>query len=195
MASNKSRVSLMLLENVYNLGIVGDVVQVKPGYARNYLIPMGLATQPTEGARKAVEERRAEVERQMRELRAQRETMIAKLEGFEITLLRAANEQGVLFGSVSQNDIAEALQEQGLDITEREVRLGDPIKHHDSYMVPIQLDTDLRTEIKVWVVSDKPAEELMSEAVAEVDEAVEGETSEEDAEAELVEQPPRDLNA
>lgn len=191
MASTKSRVSLMLLENVYNLGIVGDVVEVKPGYARNYLIPMGLATLPTEGARKAVEQRRAEVERQMRELREQRETMVAKLEGFEVTLMRAANEQGVLFGSVSQHDIAEALQDEGFNITEREVRLGDPIKHHDSYMVPIQLDTDLRTEIKVWVVSDKPAEELMSEAVAEAEQ----EEVAEDAEAELVEQPPRDLNA
>jgi len=125
------------------------------------------------------------------ELREQRETMIAKLDGFEITLMRAANEQGVLFGSVSQHDLAEALQEEGFNITEREVRLGDPIKHHDSYMVPIQLDTDLRTEVKVWVVSDKPAEELMSEAVAEA----ESEEVAEDAEAELVEQPPRDLNA
>ena len=117
----KKTVSLMLLENVDNLGIVGDVVNVKHGYARNYLLPMGLATKPTEAARQAVEERRAEVERQLRELREQREKLIAALEEHEITLQRAANESGVLFGSVTQADIADALREEGFAINERDV--------------------------------------------------------------------------
>ncbi len=175
MTSSKKSVSLMLLENVEKLGIVGDVVSVKAGYARNYLLPMGLATQPTDAARAAVEERRAEVERQLRELREQRERLIASLEEHEITLQRAANESGVLFGSVTQADIADALREEGFAINERDVRIGDPIKRLDSYMIPIKVDDDLATEIKLWVVSDKPAEELLEEAEAEAEAKVEGE--------------------
>jgi large subunit ribosomal protein L9 len=164
--STKKNIDLLLLDNVYNLGIVGDVVSVKPGYARNYLVPTGLATVPTEGAKKRVAEKRAQVERELREQREQRERMIAKLEGQEITLQRSANEQGVLFGSVSQQDIAQALQEEGFDVTYRDVRIGDPLKQLDSYTVPVQLESDLRTEIKVWVVSDRPMDQLAEEGDA-----------------------------
>ena len=177
--TRKKIVSLMLLENVDNLGIVGDVIEVKPGYARNYLLPMGLATAPTEAARAAVEERRAEVERQLRELREQREKLIAALEAHEVTLQRAANEAGVLFGSVTQADIADALREEGFAINERDVRIGDPIKRLDSYMIPIKVDDDLETEIKLWVVSDKPAEELLEDEDGSSGEAGDGEPTEE----------------
>jgi large subunit ribosomal protein L9 len=169
MAGQKT-IELLLVENVENLGIVGDVVNVKPGYARNYLVPMGLATTPTSGAMQALEERRKQVERQMREQRAQQEKMIEALEGTEITLQRSANEQGVLFGSVTQHDIAAALREEGFAITERDVRIGSPIKRLDSYEVPIQLAADLKTTIKLWVVSDKPAEELNAEGEEEMTE-------------------------
>ena len=162
--SSKKNVELLLLENVDNLGIVGDVVEVKAGYARNYLVPMQLATVPTDEAKQAVAERRAEVERQLREKREQQEKMIEQLEGFEITLQRSANEQGVLFGSVTQHDIAVALQEEGFAITERDVRIGEPFKRLDSYPIPIKLADDLAAEIKLWIVSDKPIEELGEEA-------------------------------
>jgi len=156
----KKGVELLLLDNVDNLGIVGDVVDVRPGYARNYLLPMQLATVPTDQAKAAVAERRAEVERQLREKRAQQETMIEQLEGHEITLMRSANEQGVLFGSVTQHDIAVALQEEGFNVVERDIRIGEPFKRLDSYMIPIKVADDLATEIKLWIVSDKPVEEL-----------------------------------
>jgi len=156
----KKGVELLLLDNVDNLGIVGDVVDVKAGYARNYLLPMQLATVPTDEAKAAVAERRAEVERQLREKRAQQEKMIEQLEGHEITLMRSANEQGVLFGSVTQHDIAVALQEEGFNITERDIRIGEPFKRLDSYMIPVKVADDLATEIKLWIVSDKPVEEL-----------------------------------
>ncbi|MBI1375459.1 MAG: 50S ribosomal protein L9 [Phycisphaera sp.] len=159
MATKKS-IKLLLTENVDSLGIVGDVVNVKPGYARNYLIPMGLADQPTQGNMKKVEERRKEVERQLRELREHQVKLIEQLEDFELTMKRAANEEGILYGSVSQHDIAEALIEEGFNLKEREIRIGDPIKRLDSYKIPIQLANDLKTEIKLWVVSDKPIEEL-----------------------------------
>lgn len=149
-------VKLLLTENIDNLGIVGDVVEVKSGYARNYLVPMNLATEPTPEAMKAVEARRAEVERQLREKREIQERLLTRLEGFELTLQRSANEQGVLFGSVNQHDLTVALQEEDFAVTERDVRMGEPIKRLDSYEVSIQLADDLKTQIKVWVVSDKP---------------------------------------
>lgn len=153
-------VRLLLTENVDNLGIVGDVVDVKPGYARNFLRPMGLATQPTEGNIQRLAERRAEVEKELRELRARLEVMFEKLEGYELTIERSCNEQGVLYGGVSQHDIAEAMREEGYDIEDRAVRIGERIERVDSYTIPLALDHDLKTEIKLWVVSDKPMEQL-----------------------------------
>ena len=164
---SKKHVELLLLENVDNLGIVGDVVDVRAGYARNYLLPMQLATVPTEEAKQAVAARRAEVERQLREKREQQEKLIEKLEGHEITLMRSANDQGVLFGSVTQHDLAVALQEEGYNVTERDVRIGEPFKRLDSYMVPIKLADDLITEIKLWIVSDKPLDAASEDEEAE----------------------------
>ncbi len=155
---------LLLTENIDNLGIVGDVVKVKPGYARNYLLPHGLATVPTSGNIKRLAERRAEVERQMRETRAAQEAMMGRLENFEITIERSANEQGILFGGVSQHDVAEALRAEGFNIDDRAIRIGGQIKRLDAYEIPVVVANDLKTNIKLWVVSDKPAEELDAEA-------------------------------
>jgi large subunit ribosomal protein L9 len=164
-------IELLLTETVDNLGIVGDVVKVRPGYARNFLLPRGYATTPTPAAIARLAERRRQVEQELAAKRQALEAMLVKLEGVELTLQRAANEQGVLFGGVSQHDIAESLREAGFAIDDRAVRIGEQIKRLDSYRVPIQLATDLRTEIKVWVVSDKPAEgqepEVEGELVAE----------------------------
>ena len=181
--AGKRNIDLLLTENVTNLGIVGDVVKVRPGYARNYLLPHNLATKPTEKAKEAVAERRAEVERQMRELRAEQEKLIEKLEGFEVTLKRAANEDGNLYGSVTQHDIAVALQEEGFNVTERDVRIGIAIKKLDSYPIPVQIADDLKAEIKLWVVSDKPAEELMAEATSDDDDEANDESTTDSTEA------------
>jgi len=149
-------VELLLTENIENLGIVGDVVNVKSGYARNYLVPLGYAVKPTDGAKKALAARRAEVERELAALRKELENLLATLEGAEVTLERSCNDQGWLYGSVTQHDIAVALQTAGFNrITERHVRIGAAIKRIDSYEIPIQLDKDLRTEVKLWVVADR----------------------------------------
>lgn len=158
-------IELLLLDNIDNLGIVGDVVKVKPGYARNFLLPRGLAESPTQEKIQALAERRAEAEAQMKQLRTEQEAMMEKLAEFELTMERSANEQGALFGGVSQHDIALALQEAGFDIDDHHVRLGEKINRLDTYHVPIQISRELRTEVKVWVVSDKPmvAEEEKAE--------------------------------
>lgn len=169
-----ANIKLLLTDNVDNLGIVGDVVSVRPGYARNYLLPNGLAAKPTEAAVKRLAARRAEVEKQLAEKRKADEALLAKLVGFELTVQRAANEQGILFGGVSQHDIAEALSAEGLKIEHRAIRIGATIKRLDSYTIPIVLANDLRTEIKLWVVSDKPADELAQEAAPAAEPAAEG---------------------
>lgn len=153
-------IKVLLTENVNDLGIVGDVVNVKPGYARNFLVPRGIATDPTEGNIRRLAQKRLQADQEIKLRRAQQEELIQKLEGHEITMLRSANEQGVLFGGVSGSDIAEMLVQDGFPIDERAVRLSEQIKRLDSYEVPIVLAEDLKTSIKLWVVSDKPTEEL-----------------------------------
>lgn len=150
-------IELLLVENVDNLGIVGDVVKVRPGYARNFLLPRGLATKPTPNAIKKLAERRAQVEAELKQRRLALEALTEKLEGYELTIKRSANEQGVLFGGVSQHEIAQALRDDGLAVEDRHVRIGESIKRLDSYMIPVVLAVDLKTEIKLWVVRDGPS--------------------------------------
>lgn len=172
-------IELLLLDNVANLGIVGDVVKVKPGYARNYLLPFGLATTPSDAAIKRLAARRAEVAAEMAALRKEHEALIEKINNFELTLERSANEQGVLYGGVTQHEIAQALRDAGFDMIEdRHVRVGDQMKRLDSYQIPVVIDKELKSEIKLWIVSDKPAEELEAEDEVDgevVDEAEAGE--------------------
>lgn len=151
-------IELLLLETIENLGIIGDVVKVKPGYARNYLLPHGLAETPTQEKIAELAARRKEVEAELKQLRSEQEKLIEKLAEHEVTLERSANEQGALFGGVTQHDIAEALRAEGFAIEDRHVRIGERINRLDTYMIPLQLAKDLKVEIKLWVVSDKPLE-------------------------------------
>ena len=151
-------IELLLLETVENLGIVGDVVKVKPGHARNYLLPHGIAVTPTPEKVQELAARRAEAEAQLKQQAAQQKAMIEKLEGHELTLERSANDAGVLFGGVSQHEIAEALRAEGYALEDRHVRIGETIKRLDSYDIPIVINKDLKTEVKLWVVSDTPLE-------------------------------------
>jgi large subunit ribosomal protein L9 len=184
-------IELLLTDNVDNLGIVGDVVKVKPGYARNYLLPRGLATTPSPKAIERLSERRRQVEEELRRTRAVQEAMLGRLDSYEITLERSANEQGVLFGGVSQHDIAEALRAEGFEIDDRAVRIGEQIKRLDSYMIPIQLASDLKTEIKLWVVSDRPLEgDDDSADTATAGDEVEGELLPDDGDADEVRRGP-----
>jgi large subunit ribosomal protein L9 len=148
-------VKLLLVENVDNLGIVGDVVNVRLGYARNFLLPRSLATEPSEEILADLAEKRRQAEKQLAELRSQRAALIKKIDGLELTMTRSCNDQGHLYGSVSQQDIASALTELGFPVQPREVRLAQTIKRVDSYEVLIKFDTDLEATIKVWVVADR----------------------------------------
>lgn len=148
-------VKLLLTENVDSLGIVGDIVNVRIGYARNYLLPFGYATEPSDELISQLAEKRAQAEKQLAERRAQREEMIGKLNGQELTLIRACNDQGQLYGSVTQQDISAALKELGFAVAPREVRLPTTIKRIDTFDIHIKVDSDLEADIKLWVVPDR----------------------------------------
>src|SRR3954449_13002210 len=116
-------VKLLLKESIKNVGRVGDVVEVSPGYARNYLLPRDLAVEPTPNNVKKIEARRKEIEKQERERREQQAALIKTLSGVEVHLERRANEQGHLFGGVSATDIAKSLQGQGYNVQPDDVFL------------------------------------------------------------------------
>lgn len=151
--------NLLLVENVDNLGIVGDVVKVRAGYARNFLLPRGLATEPDDDLIKQLSDKRAKAEKEVAALRATREEMAKKLDGQEITMVRACNDQGVLYGAVTQQDIAHALQTLGFDVKPREVRLPYAMKRIDNYEVLLKFANDLESHIRVFVEPDRTIDE------------------------------------
>jgi large subunit ribosomal protein L9 len=156
-------VKLLLKESIKHVGKVGDIVEVSPGYARNYLLPKDLAVEPTPNNVKKIEARRKEIERLEAEKRAQQAEIIQKLEGVEVMLERRANEQGHLFGSVSATDIAKALQVQGYQVESDDVYLPGKLDRIDKYQVRVSFADDLNAEIKVWVNPDPDSKAAIEE--------------------------------
>ncbi len=146
---------LLLCKNVDKLGIVGDVVNVAAGYARNYLLPHGLATEPTETNIRRLAEARKIAERERAEMLGRLATLAEALEGVEVTIRAKANEDGVLYGSVSQKDIVEALEEEGHYVKEEHILLPAPLRHLDNVTVELSLADGIRSSIKVWVVRER----------------------------------------
>lgn len=177
------QVELLLLESVDNLGLVGDVVRVKPGYARNFLLPRGYAEPPSEEKIAALAEARAKAAAEQERIRSEQEALIEKITDYELTLERAANDQGVLFGGVSQHEIAQALRDAGFAVEDRHIRIGNQVKRIDTYHIPVWLNKDLKTEITLHIVSDRPLD--LDEEVEEAEEQGEGrEAQAESADAE-----------
>ena len=157
---SRRTVELLLLENIDGVGIIGDVVKVRTGYARNYLLPMGMAEPPTQTRIDELQADREVALAAQTAKRHERESLIDKMDEVELTLVRSCNDQGGLYGSVTQRDIAAALAEVGYEGIEiRSVRLPASIRRIGSYEVPIQFDADLRTDITVVVEPDQPLEE------------------------------------
>jgi large subunit ribosomal protein L9 len=159
-----STIKLLLKESIKHVGKVGDVVEVSPGYARNYLLPKDLAVQPTAGNIRKVEERRKEIERLEAEKRKAQAEMIGRLQGVEVTLERRANEQGHLFGSVSATDIAKSLQAQGYQVDPDDILLPGRLDQINNYTVKVRFAEDLETDVKVWVAPDAESKALIDAA-------------------------------
>ncbi|MCA9101308.1 MAG: 50S ribosomal protein L9 [Planctomycetales bacterium] len=143
---------VLLIQSVEFLGDQGSVVEVKPGYARNYLFPQGLATVATDHHKRMVEkhrERLAEIQRQRRAgLQAQADEVSRQ----SVTIEANANEEGHLYGSVTGTEIADALKQQGFTITADQVRLEGPLKELGLYTVKVHIAHEIDAELKVWVV-------------------------------------------
>lgn len=146
---------IILLEKVVNLGVLGDVVKVKEGYARNFLIPQGKAKRATESAIKEFEARRAELERSQAEKLSAAQALGEKLSGLALSVPAKAGVDGRLFGSITNFDIAAALGKQGFKVEKAQIRMPQgPLKQVGEHKVSVALHTDVVTEITINVVGE-----------------------------------------
>jgi large subunit ribosomal protein L9 len=146
---------VILLEKITNLGNLGDIVRVKDGYARNYLIPQRMARRATASAIEEFETRRAELERTALEKLAAAQSLGEKLEGLTLQILQKSGVDGRLFGSVTNADIAEALSKQNIDIQKSQVRLPTgPLKTVGDFPVAISLHTDVVINVIISVLGE-----------------------------------------
>lgn len=146
---------VILLEKVANLGNLGDVVKVKDGFARNFLIPKGKAKRATDANLKAFESRRAELEQVQAQTLAQAQARGAKLDGLTVQVVQKAGVDGRLFGSVTNYDIVDALSKLGHDVERSQVRMpSGPLKQVGEYPLQVQLHTDVVATVNVSVLGE-----------------------------------------
>ncbi|HVO91128.1 MAG TPA: 50S ribosomal protein L9 [Casimicrobiaceae bacterium] len=146
---------IILLEKIANVGNLGDVVKVKDGYARNFLIPQGLAKRATPENLKAIEERRADLEKAAGEKLATAQAQGEKIEGTTLRIAQKAGVDGRLFGSVTNVDIVEALKAQGVDVEKSMIRMpSGPLKQVGDHPVTVVLHTDVTAHVTVTVVGE-----------------------------------------
>lgn len=146
-----AHVKLILLDDVENLGLAGDEVNVAPGYARNYLLPRGLAAKATQGTLRLVESRKTLIAARRNQELADAKVLAAKLAGIELSIPMQATEDEQLFGSVTSRMIAESLAAQGFTVDHNRIKL-DPIKTLGTFEVEAKLHVDVVAALKVWVV-------------------------------------------
>ena len=143
---------VILREAIEKLGHPGDVVKVSPGFARNYLLPRGIAYEATPGNLKRIAQEKGRLEVAETSRRDAAQEMATKLEPISLTFSARVGEEGKLFGSVTSGDIAQQLEAQGVHIEKRMIDLHEPIRALGVYKVPIKLHADVKAEIKVWVI-------------------------------------------
>lgn len=148
---------VILRQEVPNLGHAGDVVEVAPGYARNFLLPRGLAYRATEANKHRVEQEKEKYMEKLERQKVEAESRAEKLAGLEMTFEEYAGEEEQLYGSVSSADIADRLGELGYEVEGRQVELDEPIKTLGEFDVPIRLHPDVRTEVRVIVAEKEQA--------------------------------------
>ncbi len=144
---------VILKEDIEGLGKGGEIVTVKDGYARNYLIPRGLAVKATTKNLNQLRHEQEVIQRQIRKRLQHAYDLANRISETSVTIARLVGESEKLFGSVSAKDIEEALREEGIVIDKHTIMLEEPIKALGVYHVPIKLHTDIHAELKVWVVA------------------------------------------
>src|SRR2546421_12531676 len=143
---------VILRQAVETLGKPGDVVKVSNGYARNFLLPRGIAFEATPGNLKRIAQEKTRLEAAENERRNAAQSLAEKLEQVSLTFSARVGDEGKLFGSVTSADIAHQLETQGFTVEKRQIELHEPIRALGVYRVPIRLHADVHPEIKVWVI-------------------------------------------
>ncbi|WP_370655571.1 50S ribosomal protein L9 [Candidatus Binatus sp.] len=144
---------VILNEDLPNLGRTGDVVKVRAGYARNYLLPRKLAVEADQKNIRAFEHQKRIASRRREAKRTDAMAIKAKIEALEITIMARAGEEGKLFGSVTNIDIERAVREKGVDIERRKIVLPEPIKQLGDFTVPVKLDAEVEANLKIIVAA------------------------------------------
>ncbi len=145
---------IILTTDIPSLGDAGDLVEVKPGYGANYLIPQGLALPATSSNKNQIEHQRRAISARIARDRKDAESISEKLSQVSVTITRLVGDDDKLFGSVSTKDIADALRDQGFEVDRRKIVLETPIKALGVYDVPVKVHRDVIAQIKLWVVAD-----------------------------------------
>ncbi len=146
---------VILRERLENLGDAGEKVDVKPGYARNYLIPQGLAYEATKENIRRIEAESAQRAKKEAATMGEARERAKQIEGVSLTFHARAGQEGRLFGSITSADIAEKLAEQGIEIDRRTIELDEPIKALGVTSVAVRLHAQVRPELKVWVIAEE----------------------------------------
>lgn len=150
--SSRTVVEILLAEDVQGLGKQGEIIRVKPGYARNFLLPQGLATIASEHNKQMVEQHRRQMQEYEVQLKRSLQVQAEAVSKYSVTLEANANKDNQLYGSIVETDISKALNSAGFEISPEMVALEGPLKLLGMYTVKIQLSPEVQTEVKVWVV-------------------------------------------
>ncbi|MAV16596.1 MAG: 50S ribosomal protein L9 [Candidatus Marinimicrobia bacterium] len=143
---------VILLDNISNLGNVGDIIKVKPGYARNFLFPKGLAVRSSKRNIALANERKNTIQAQINREKEVNEKLISSLKNIELSIEVEVGEEDRLFGSVTNLDVHKALSEKGIDIDKQNINLENPIKSLGVYDIPVKVASSMVQEIKVYVI-------------------------------------------
>jgi large subunit ribosomal protein L9 len=146
--------NVILIEDVPNLGHIGDLVTVKDGYGRNFLLPKNLAILASTRNRRRLEHEKRIAEARLKRAKVEAERYAEKLANTSVTIARKVGEQDKLYGSVTAHDVATALEDEGIKVDRRKLVLDEPIKELGVYQVPVRLRGDVTAEVKVWVVAE-----------------------------------------
>lgn len=142
---------VILKENLDNLGHIGDIVKVAPGYARNYLLPRGYAIEATEKNAKALEHAKRQLEYKRNKVLEQAKALVAKIEGVALNIAHQAGEEGKLFGSVTNMELGELLKGHGIEIDRKKIVLAEPIKHVGEFTATVKVHPEVSATLKVVV--------------------------------------------
>lgn len=164
---------IILTENVKGLGAIGEVVKVKAGYGRNYLVPQGLAVEASSRNLNELEHHKRQLTRKAEKLSQEAADIKARIEAIECSFVHKASEEGKLFGSVTSMEIAEGMAAKGVELDRRKILLEQPIKTLGEHEVEIKLNAGVNATIKVNVISEDGAQEKPVEVKAETEASTE----------------------